>query len=145
MKIKNRSYLAPRILKPILRFVLARVRKEADLVTLTQAHQVDLAGRPTCGGLATRDGDSYSVEVGVDDRCEYPRVQRLCYRTPVELRSVEEEVVVILAHEMRHLDQFAGRTHEGRDLEAEVDAELFAAEVLEQWRQKHVDAGGGLL
>jgi hypothetical protein len=42
---------------------------------------------------------------------------------------------MVLAHELRHADQFAlgaFRSHEG--LEAEVDAETYAANVLGAWR-----------
>jgi hypothetical protein len=75
----------------------------------------------------------------------YPRTQRLNLRTPeVRFESWQDEFVMVLAHELRHIDQFAlGAFPVGQELEAEVDAETYAASVWSVLREtsKHLLTG----
>jgi len=53
---------------------------------------------------------------------------------PVQVANLEEQLVLILAHELRHLEQFhAGLYVEGQEVEAEVDAEVFARRLLDKY------------
>jgi hypothetical protein len=52
------------------------------------------------------------------------------------VRSWQEEFVFLLAHELRHLDQFANGVYRTHQVEvAEKDAEAFADTVLGHWRR----------
>lgn len=54
----------------------------------------------------------------------------------IAVNSWEEEIFLVLAHELRHADQFVGRKFlVGEEEEAEVDAEVFAAQQLNAWRK----------
>jgi hypothetical protein len=73
--------------------------------------------------------------LGLNPDSTYPRAQRLNLLTPeVTFETWQDEVVMILAHELRHVTQFVlGAFSRDQELEAEVDAETFGATVLEAW------------
>jgi hypothetical protein len=82
------------------------------------------------------------VKLWLTDPAEhrYPRVEHYVKRLePILIQSWQEELVLVLAHEMRHVEQFY--TELGKRLEAigkleiEVDAEQFAYRALEIWRK----------
>lgn len=54
----------------------------------------------------------------------------------VEVLSWDEEFALVLAHEFRHIWQYETGNHSGKpqDPADELDAEIFAAKVLEQYR-----------
>jgi hypothetical protein len=52
----------------------------------------------------------------------------------VVVQSFEEEFLFVLAHEARHIQQFWSTAIKGR--KAEVDAELFARDILRAWRER---------
>jgi hypothetical protein len=139
MYLANHTNLRPSYdLTRLAQFVI-KYCDNADLaqVDIDVGYQLDQHGRPACGGLAYRDGDTYTVAIGLDPRATYPRTQRLNLKTPcVRFESWQAEFVMVLAHELRHIDQFAlGAFMRGQELEAEIDAEVFAAAVLEAWRE----------
>jgi hypothetical protein len=135
-----------RDLNPLIDFV-AKYSKFAYLAKLvvTTTTRTDTEGRPTCAGQAHRQNPRLTetdvsapslVEVGLNADASYPRTQRLSRLMP-ELRFANwrEEFVAVLAHELRHIDQFWTGSHtQGQELEAEVDAETFAAAVLNAFR-----------
>lgn len=137
-------------LNPLIDFVskyanhhdLARVRVQDGSVK-------DGAGRPTYGGQAQGEEKNYLVIIAINANTTYPRIQRLNRLTPaVRFKKWEDEFVMVLAHELRHISQFiVGAFEIGEELEAEVDAEVFAAKVLEQYQisiqeRPRSDAGG---
>lgn len=78
------------------------------------------------------------VEVYVSQGLSYPTVSDVVPGIhPAIVRSWEEEFVLVLAHELRHLDQF----HNGSFLAseralAEIDAETVARSVLRAYRRQ---------
>lgn len=147
MHLTNDSNLRrTRDLNPLIDFV-AKYSKYAYLAKLVvvATTRTDNEGRPTCAGQAHRQNPRLTeadvsapslVEVGLNPESAYPRTQRLSRLTP-ELRFANwrEEFVAVLAHELRHIDQFWTGSHtRGQELEAEVDAETFAAAVLNAFR-----------
>lgn len=52
----------------------------------------------------------------------------------IVFRSWEEEILFVLSHELRHIDQMWGAAPSGTYDENEEDAELHALQVLRQWR-----------
>lgn len=139
MRLRNASNLvSTEDLAHLTQFVVNHC-DNADLaqVFIGDTKQVDGAGEPTCGGLASQDGDKYQVRIGINDEASYPRRQRLNLLTPeVRFDRWHDEYVMVLAHELRHIDQFAlGAFRQGEELEAEVDAETFAAAVLGAWQK----------
>lgn len=52
----------------------------------------------------------------------------------VTVHTWQEEFLLVLAHEMRHIDQFWS---DSPPVHYEVDAERFAQEVLAAWRSRH--------
>ena len=147
MNLVNRSNLRRTAsLYPLIDFVtqfcdyayLAKLR-------VVPTSRTDGAGRPTCAGQAHRQNPNLTeadvatpslVEVGLHPEAAYPRTQRLNRLCPeLTFRTWQEEFVAVLAHELRHIDQFWTGSHtRGQELEAEVDAETFAAAVLNAFR-----------
>lgn len=149
MGLTNRSNLRrTRLLNPLIQFVCnyTDFHEEAQ-VTIQDGDPVDAQGTPSCGGLAwyVKNGDkrAYDVAIALNSACTYPRTQRLNLRTPkVRFENWQDEFVCVLAHELRHIDQFVlGAFGKGQEMESEVDAETFAAAVLEAWQklQRGVD------
>jgi hypothetical protein len=136
MGLNNASnLLRTQDLKPLFAFV----QKFCDganlaLVTVVDCPREDSTGRPGYGGEALPD----RARIFVDARATYPRTQQMTKRTPVVAYSCwQDEFVLVLAHELRHVDQFAiGAFGNGQELEAEVDAETFAAAVLIRFQQE---------
>lgn len=98
------------------------------------------------GGFANHtepDPDLYdpvapsSVELLVGDRSpRFPyKDQHVPELPPVTINTWEEEVLLVLAHELRHIDQFWSWDQINDGHLIEVDAERFAIEVLEKWRK----------
>lgn len=69
---------------------------------------------------------------------EYPLLERVLPSLPfIELHSFEEEVLLVLAHELKHCAQYldADAMTWEQD-ERELDAETFAYDVVERWRRR---------
>jgi hypothetical protein len=69
------------------------------------------------------------------------REQYVPFLPPVLLRSHEEEVMLVLAHEMRHVHQFMSHAEyvNHQHIQLEEDAEEFAYQALFLWRQRRPD------
>jgi hypothetical protein len=134
MRLANLTNLP---VKPLIKFV----EKHFDSTAKTQLFvdtttQTDRYGGARCGGLASSDDKVY---VTMNPAATYPRTQRLNLRTPeVRFESWQDEFVMVLAHELRHIDQFALDAFRGQAFEAEIDAETFAADVLAAFRARAV-------
>lgn len=88
-------------------------------------------------GYARRTASGYDVDLQVGEAV-YPRRTRLGPGMPeLHLRSWEDEYVVVLAHELRHVHQFELRAFSD-PLEAERDAEVFAAAVLRKFQGSEI-------
>ncbi len=93
----------------------------------------------TFGGLAwINDRLEPNVMVSIHPiDAVYPKTEQMNLATPrVELRSWQEEFILVMAHELRHIDQFMTGTLMGPldEWDAEVDAERFGCAVLEAYR-----------
>jgi hypothetical protein len=140
MRFKTRTTLLPVPELTRLAQFVARFFQFEDLAeVIVNAGDVrDSDGEPSFGGLAmeTKLSGSWIVYVTLTDKTVYPRTQRLNHLTPeVVFETWREEFVCVLAHELRHIDQFAVRAfNQDQELESEVDAENAAVAVLEAFR-----------
>lgn len=74
------------------------------------------------------------VKLDIPHNVRYPRTSYHVREVGmVRFKSWDEEVVFVLAHELRHIDQFYTRVL--TDHLAEVDAEKFAVSVLRDYRK----------
>lgn len=142
MNIENRSTRHPtHKLQPLVRFVCGRAR--------TGRAHLHVSDHPRARTTTTGQAFSFCPHRGIpmialalgQGMTRYPRVSRHVPEVPaVTLRSWQEEVVLVLAHESRHLWQFRTRAFEFRTTAgrhaAEVDAEQFAVGVLEAYRAR---------
>jgi hypothetical protein len=129
-------------LKPMLDFVMARAGAFADMAILIFR---DAADSETCHGLATKQWEHGTcvvpsvaeVWVSEDVPERYPMTQQHVEElAPFQIESWAEELLVVTAHEIRHIVQFW--TSPGLDpYDMEVDAEAFAIETLNAWRRAH--------
>jgi len=97
------------------------------------------------GGLTYTQGVVTIVFIGVSrgdkpypylDRHAVPEVDAAVGGTEIE--SWEEEVLLTLLHEARHVHQFAQQTFPAKEsIPAEIDAESFAKRGLTKWRRLH--------
>ncbi len=73
------------------------------------------------------------VIIGTNRTYEYPFSSTFRVSIgPVQLNSLEEEMILVLGHEFRHIDQFYSTVHKVRQYE--VDAERHGIRVLEAYR-----------
>lgn len=145
MKIYNHTDIKTRDLLPLVNFVAARCK------TSMMAHLVvtEDPGFRAMNGFAWHrsfdDDHGYDHPVPMYDPTAPSRVtirfaapqypKTTIYRQSVgkvTVRSWQEEFVQVLAHELRHIDQFWSTSVMPR--EYEVDAERFSHEVLNDWR-----------
>lgn len=91
-------------------------------------------------GLATMDGLDLYVEIWLPVTRAYPVISHhLDKLKPETLYSWEEEFVLVLAHELRHIEQFyTGSYFQMTSLQAEYDAESVGLGVLDRFRVKEV-------
>lgn len=100
--------------------------------------------KETMGGIAYQQcpDDSYDVaapsliKIWVTAHDNYPRQDSYVPEVVVTFHDFEEELLYVLAHEMRHIDQFWTSLRRVFGHEAEVDAERFALRVLNLWRDE---------
>lgn len=101
----------------------------------------------TMGGLAYQHcpDESYDVsapsliKIWVNKNNEYPKQDSYVPQVVVVFQDFEEEFLYVLAHEMRHIDQFWTSLKSIKGYEAEVDAEKFALKVLNLFRKNKFD------
>lgn len=127
-------------IRPLVCFAAARA---GPLAKMTKIVVTDAKGYDASEGYAYQFAAKptflvpalVSIKLGKRDRL-YPHYQHFLPETPrVRLGSWEEETLLLIAHELRHIVQFWNiglcslSSHE-----SEVDAENFAVMVLRQWR-----------
>jgi hypothetical protein len=134
MKVVNRSKIPTAELLPLLKFALKKI-KRSNLATLyfedgrrggegetwmwaPSGYQSESPTRPACVIVRVAPRDSFR-----------PYRDQYVTSLPVEFKAWEEEVLVVLAHELKHLDDFwtVGET-------TEEGAESFALATLKSWR-----------
>lgn len=129
MRIENKSAYYPTArLQPLVDFA-SRWFKTNQVVVL----QLTDGAEPSkvCGGYAYRDRVKMTLS-----RHAYPCTsEHVAEVGPVELRSFEEEFLLVLLHEVAHVNQFSeGRLYYDSN-DAEVEAEMFAVKMLARYRR----------
>lgn len=121
------------------------IGKHCKYNTLTTVRLLDAPpDKCSVGGLAYQrcPDDSYDVsapsliKIWVTNHNNYPRKDMYVPEVVVTFHDFEEELLYVLAHEMRHIDQFWTSLRRVYGHEAEVDAERFALRVLNLWREQ---------
>lgn len=140
MRIENNSNMATEWFYPILDFITQHTKYSA-LGTLYIDESKDVFSY----GLTHKTNPELSdinlvapslVELWVRDNGTYPCVTEHVLG-PVVVHNKTEEILLVLAHELRHLDEFHGypRTFAPKEVKkAEIAAEQFAINMLEEWR-----------
>lgn len=138
MRIANRSKLSTRAFEKLLTYMEGILPQAA-----TARFELKLRLEDQCvGGRASNNQEGawphlVELELPAVTR-EYPLLERVIPSLPcIELHSFEEEVLLVLAHELRHVAQYldAGAMTWTQD-EREYDAETYAYDVLERWRRR---------
>lgn len=141
MKICNSSKKKIKDLRGLAEFVSARCTQAfmTDLVFSTAkdgGRSDGHAWKDRKESVSHKEGIAPSlVEISVpDENASYPAyVARVLDFLAVEVSSWQEEVVLVLAHEFRHIDQFWTTPFTEREA-AERDAETFALGVLGEFQ-----------
>lgn len=140
MKTINESRVPADTIDPILQFVSSHYKiKNPVILYVANGHE---KGRMTYGWTGRKTaGEPIIVKLGLSSGLQYPRVTRHTPETPiVNLSSFEEEVVLVLAHELRHASQIdSGAFRAMTVANSELDAERFAVRVLERFRANKKD------
>ncbi len=147
MRILNETDVPTKALETLIDFIQAMLPSSsvARFEFLDQ-----LPEKSGTSGQASRDNGEgppvafpglVEIWVAPQGRGSFPRLdQYVPDLMPILLRSWEEELVLVLAHELRHIEQFY--TDLGTDMDSramEVDAETFAYEALRLWRARRPD------
>lgn len=133
-KTLNESSVPPSHLDNVLQFVAGQFNIKSDVI-LHVSDGPD--GRMTIGWTGReKPGSPILVKLGLSSGLRYPRVTRHTPETPVvNLSSFQEEVALVLAHELRHAVQIdTGAFRAMTTYNSELDAERYAVRVLERFR-----------
>lgn len=147
MRLINRSKVSTKRLRKVLSFILPYTRyyglgrvevdnyggRVISCTTSGMAHKLD--GNPN-----TYDPNRPSlVQIWIGNVPSYPILdQYKNYGPKVELSSLDEELVLVIAHELGHLDDFwAWDQTEISDRQSEVRAESFAVKVLNEYKLRN--------
>jgi hypothetical protein len=77
------------------------------------------------------------IEIYINGDTVYPFKDRHTPETPlVILNSLEEELVLVISHEMHHVEQLLSWNIPNTEKKIEIEAELFAIKMLEEWRNR---------
>ncbi len=141
--VRTRHYTANQ-LRPLVAFVAKHFTHREKAVVIVQDQQCGM----TCGGLAYPRHRKAAelgganvvnlVKVFLPRALEYPHGSRVVPQLPpINLDSWEEDFIVTLAHELRHVDQFNNGTYDsGNPGPSELDAEAFGQSVLRLYREE---------
>lgn len=137
MKTFNESRRPDDSVLPLLKWV-------ADQYNINYPTTLYVADRKESGKVTQgwtgreRAGEPILVKLSLSQKCKYPYTTRHTTHTPeVELRSFEEEVVLVAAHELRHASQIATGAFRVMTLDySEEDAEKHAIRILERYRNR---------
>ncbi len=136
MKIVNRSrHHQTSKLRLAIEFC-ARRCEYSDEVTLVLTDRRRSGGET--GGLTDARGEPTVVTLSLSRGVKYPQLDAAVPEVgEVRLESLEEEVVVVLGHELQHVSQFrTGMFWEiGREA-AEIDAETVGQGRLAAWKRR---------
>jgi len=95
--------------------------------------ELEVGGHTNWGDMAHGVASPERVEILLPATDHYPVSTKLCRSTErVTLHNWKEEYVFVLAHELRHVDQF----YAGDVKNYEKDAENFATMVLREYRNQ---------
>ena len=144
MLIQNQSKVPTKRLKPLLSFVLKRIKHGALGSLSLKDAQYRQEGWRTYGRTWKVSPEEYPgrcpslIEIFFGTVAKYPFTDQYKPYTPsVKICSWEEEVLLVLAHEARHLDQYWAPGKLAPLPDRELDAELFAIQTVDQWRTRH--------
>lgn len=141
MIIENYSMHRLSDLKPLVLFASRHV----PMAHMARLKFVDSQDREMCTKGMAYSADPFNQEhrpdpslvvIDLSSVRQYPCQDQYLPEVPaVTLRSWEEEVLLVLAHEFRHIEQYwTWRFEDLIGWEMEIDAELFAIKVLDAWR-----------
>lgn len=137
MRLINESAVDGEDLVPLLRFVAAYVPSHNRSVVY--AGNSNNPAKMATGYAGEGDG-RVIVKLNLRTRNDFTKPYRTREVDTVpymSVRSWEEEVVLVAAHELRHAEQILAHTYStAEELAAETDAELFAGMVLDAYRRK---------
>lgn len=149
MKVRNRTEIRTAVLKPFLDFARHHAGSLAELTTV-EFRKADegcivsgLALKDEFGGAITgfdfngtcTEPSLVIIRLSDEDPRHYPHQQQVVPELePVTINSWIEEVLLVIAHELRHIAQFWDPDFNEDPHMMEVDAEAFAIETLNAWR-----------
>lgn len=137
METINESSLSLKFLMPLLSWVRAQFKLNGP--TILHVSNAARGSKMTVGWTGrTSPGRPIIIKLGVLRGQKYPRVTRHVPDIPeTTLASIKEEIVLVLAHELRHAHQIElGIFGAMEGYWAEVDAERFAQKILERYRAR---------
>jgi hypothetical protein len=141
MRILNRSSVPTATVKTIVDFVGYGLQLDRALPLRIQDRGD--GSHSTGEACARAEGDETipeDVNIWVGN-AGFPRTDDYCYPqlSCVKLSSLEEELVLVIAHELRHVHQFStGAYFRLNAFQMELDAESFARGALTRWRENQV-------
>lgn len=138
--VQNNSRLQMSELRPLLEFAIGEVGQAAQNTRVTIVdHDMKWSA-----GLAEMYGEGEDalfpshvlICLGTMLPERFPHVEQYLPETPaIEVRSWEEEFLLVVAHELKHVDQFWSDFDCADAHGMEVDAEGFAIQTLVRWRR----------
>lgn len=137
MKVLNSSRIPTAQLRPLIEFALSQGDRSSRLARFVFT---DAPPGETCSGRAHwNEGDDAAYPSLVELRLSspdprfYPRFdQHVPELEPTRLESWDEEALLVISHELRHVAQFWTENMDAHEME--IDAEAFAIQTLHDWR-----------
>ncbi|NDG28105.1 MAG: hypothetical protein EB120_13145 [Proteobacteria bacterium] len=142
MKIqKYTDLISLKEIKKIISFITQYCKY--DFLTTVRLLEYDKVG---ISGLAIQNsfGESNDlsrpsmIKIWLGKDRQYPCQDSYVPEIKVTFHDFEEELIYVMAHEFRHIDQFWTSLRRVEGHAAELDAERFALKVLNIWREKSI-------
>lgn len=137
MKIINHSPFGRKYLSKMVNFAQKFTYQGGTGVTIEFTYDTKIVTQG-CAYILD-DGRHYKVDIMIGGKSRFPRLD--VYRKSaggITLHNREEELIMYLAHELRHVDVFASWVI---PKQSEVDAERFGHTVLGYWRLEQEKKG----
>lgn len=137
MEITNQSSQNTRILKKIAKTIAPNylLPNQVEVVFIDNEENSLVAEGVSYDYHPDNPGLGYII-IAINKTNNYPKITQYWNETPVvKLNSFEEEITLVLAHELRHNDAQFLQWDYADEADEEMDAENFAIRVLQAYKK----------
>lgn len=138
MTTRNYSSRSLSYLRPLIKWVESQFKIKSTMhLEISDAYE---GTEMTVGITGKTYPNDITISISVPKKRKFPYITRHFDMPEVTLKSLKEELILVLSHEFRHAYQFdSGISKAVTGYWAEKDAELHAIKLLKRFRKKQLD------